>query len=324
MSAVLTTPCCCGPTGVCGDLQNLPSSYLLTGLSGSYSYERYGNDLCPVSQIRCYVYTGYDCEYTFSISYSLSAPVTMTRNGNCYEGLGTLDLTGSVSFIESGQRLDVPDCAESNTFPFSAQAPFCLTVRCSNDTTTACFKTFSGAHFVQYLAICDFPVVHNISLLAGDCETSDCILGDETGFRSIGAIIAWASSLKPLDTLVAGDSSIMFPGGSAPGCGHELPNNPDPPESEYACGYVPAINSVYGPFSLDWQSPWTPGLDDPPSCIMGPVAGVAFNHSWIGSSGLVIPIPPELDWTQVCWGADNSVCAFDILVHSNLPAPEYS
>jgi hypothetical protein len=294
-------------------------------LDGVYSFERYGNS-CPVGQGGCDLYTGENAEYRFSVTYTLASPVVLTRYGSCLQGDGYLQMSGTVEFTETGERLDCAGggggmitCTNSGSFNFSTTARFCLTVSCSTGIETGCGNTFPPGSLIHQLLICDFPVVNRHSFLEGDCETCDCVLGPETGYLSIGAAICWASPFKDLDQLVLTDFKLLSPTWRLARCnqpGGFVGPIPIPSEPEMSCmPYVADNTAIHGPFSLypiydfDWGNE-----DEPVTCSLGGVAFTSWTHQ-------------APDWDNPCWSVDVSQCVpepWDYVVNAGFSPPVYT
>ena len=316
MNAIVASPCCCNPTGDC-TFESFPSSFLLDSLDGSYLFERYGNSVsCPRPN-----YTGTtNCEYRFSLTYTLPSPVTMVKTGpSCYRGAGLIDVSGTVDFTETGERRDCAGgggtiiCTNSGSFNFSTTTEFCLEVTCGPFSDQACGKTFTPPALQHQLMICDFPVVNRHSFLTGDEETCDCVLGPETGFICLGAAIRWSSMFKQLNDLVLTDYGLHEPGWSMQRCGAFIGPNPVPTEPEYPCAYYVGQNTIHGPFPLHSNYDWDWGAEDEPvGCTNTDLpADVAFSHKPTG-------------WDNACWAVDLSVPCFDYIVAQGFIPPVYA
>ena len=194
--------CCCGGDGglTCPGSCSFASSYTVSQITGGYSYQASTSQYSGCGQTCSFV------DHHLQISWvQLNAPTTMTRVTDaatgrcCYQGSGTLAVTGSLELTQLHTG-GPPPCqdptTETDTYYFAHDVPFTLTVTCTGPLP-GCSRTPTTANAWRHtLHICDFPIVCNMEVLGGDCDT--CPTNAPFSLRCCGGTVSYISDLGAL------------------------------------------------------------------------------------------------------------------------------
>lgn len=320
--------CCCLPDvpgGSCED-SCFASSYSLSGITGTYHYERTIPTAldpacaCPIGVSRSLL-----TEYFVDITFSQNATETLTRAGStvcCYEARGDLTVSANVRIVQYSW------CCQTGEYEVNDQSfqtteiavPFCFTMQCETGDASTCGRTIDGPDRWRIsLSICDFPLATSADFIYIDGVPANCpsVATTAHGLQIGGAVFSALAKLKAPDILLFNQRAERHDFDAANRCGSG--QIPDPVPTSCADTDPDSIQcmpgAVYHAFNHGNFAVWLvdeyseQDKPDPCSldCLGSPYVSAAL--AFVGSGATLVPcINVEANWSDlVCdYGAIRS------------------
>lgn len=276
--------CCCppdNPGGSC-DASCFASSYILSGVSGTYHYERTiptaleETCACPIGISRSIL-----TEWFVDVSFSQNATETLTRLGSgqcCYGARGELTVSANVRIVQyswccQSQEYEINDQSFQTT---EIEVPFCFTMQCLTNATATCGRTIAGPdRWTISLSICDFPLVGTANFIQPDPNPLNCPSVGTTahGLHIGGAVFTKLAKLKAPDILLFNETADTTAGNPALNCtGAQIPDpvptscaDTDPDDAQCMPGAVWSSFN-HGNFAVWLIDEYDPDQDKPEPC----------------------------------------------------------
>lgn len=282
---------CCPDCGeaVCSDMCSEPwkSSYVLTGLAGSYSYSKV-HTMTPSCQCIGQGIQTFRRNWSVSATWTQPTGIVITRATQapgvcCYYGQGTVVVDATVEVEEMLLCCDPPYTVTTATQTFQRngiEVPVCISLTCG-DGVDECQPTGVGRKFTLNACMCDFPFQESVTLnRAVEFEPCSNQLEPEpeTGLVMGGVCWFYEAVLKEPRALLAGERSLGSVCSFAPGACDVYGSTLGDLDPKACMPCVRFDQTFNGPFALYFAEPFTIGIDDPGTCscpggiaIIGPV-----------------------------------------------------
>jgi hypothetical protein len=193
--------CCCDPSP-CARTCDFGSSYLVSGIAGSYSFSR---QQAPqgCGQV-CFTRS-----FTITVNWQQLGPIVVTRQTSSggfqpcsYGGQGTVVVTGTLTITEIYAGGICPDQVQEYSYSFANDVPCAVTLTCGLGPACSFATAGNAPGWNHTLHICDFPITCSHEGIGGDCDSCPEPFGPFS-LWCVGGTVSYLSDIISPDAIVA-------------------------------------------------------------------------------------------------------------------------